>query len=103
MHGRIARYSYTGDAHELAQRAEEGVVPVFRAQPGFKGYTLVETDGEIISFSAWDSVEQAEAASAAIAAWVADNMSEDLSLEDARYGEVLFSSTLGVSSRAGVA
>ncbi len=102
MHGRMARYTYSGDAQELARRAEEGMLPVFQSQPGFKAYSLIESDGEIISFSAWDSSEAAEAANAAAAAWVAKNMAGEIELKEARVGEVLLSTTLGVSTTAGV-
>jgi len=101
MHGRMARYTFSGDAQELAQRAEDGLLPIFRAQPGFKAYSLIESDGEIFSFSAWDSAEQAEAANAAAAGWVAENMTDDIDLKEARIGEILFSTTLGVSTKAG--
>lgn len=101
MHGRIARYTYSGDARELASRAEDGVLPIFEAQPGFRAYSVIESEGEILSFSAWDTAEQAEAANAAAAGWVAENMAADLDLKEARIGEVLFSTTLGVSTKAG--
>ena len=100
MHGRLARYTFSGDAQELGQRAEEGMLPIFQAQPGFRAYSVIQSDGEIFSFSAWDSAEQAEAANAAAAGWVAENMT-DITLTEARIGEVLFSTTLGVSTKAG--
>ena len=53
MHGRMARYAIQGDAHELARTAEEGMLPIFQSQPGFKAYSLLESGDEIISFSAW--------------------------------------------------
>jgi hypothetical protein len=31
------------------------MLPVFQAQPGFKGYTLVDSEGEVISITSWDS------------------------------------------------
>jgi heme-degrading monooxygenase HmoA len=101
MHGRMATYRYSGDAHELAQRAEEGMLPIFRAQPGFKAYSLATAGDEIISLSVWDSAEQAEAANAAAAGWVAENMADSIELIDAKVGEVLLSTTLGVSATAG--
>jgi hypothetical protein len=101
MHGRIARYTFSGDARELASRAEDGILPIFEAQPGFRAYSVIESEGEILSFSAWDTAEQAEAANAAAAGWVAENMAADLDLKEARIGEVLFSTTLGVSTKAG--
>lgn len=103
MHGRMARYSYSGDVAELARRAEEGMLPVFQSQPGFRAYLLIESNGEILSYSAWDSAEQAEAASTAAARWIADNMAGEIQLEEARTGEILLSTALGVSTRAGVA
>ena len=74
MHGRLARYTFSGDAQELGQRAEEGMLPIFQAQPGFRAYSVIQSDGEIFSFSAWDSAEQAEAANAAAAGWVAEKI-----------------------------
>jgi hypothetical protein len=97
----MATYRYSGDAHELAQRAEEGMLPIFRAQPGFKAYSLATAGDEIISLSVWDSAEQAEAANAAAAGWVAENMADSIELIDAKVGEVLLSTTLGVSATAG--
>jgi len=101
MHGRMARYTFSGDVMELAQRAEEGLLPIFQAQPGFRAYSVSVSDGEIFSFSAWESAEQAEAANAAAAGWVAENMTDDIDLKEARVGEILFSTTLGVSTKAG--
>ena len=102
MHGRVAIYRFSGDAHELARRAESGLMPIFKAQPGFKAYSVLESDGMIISFSAWDSAASAEAANSMAADWVAENMSDDMELERSRVGEVLFSTTLGVSALEGV-
>jgi hypothetical protein len=100
MHGRFARYTYTGDAQELARKAEDGMLPIFQSQPGFKAYSVIDSDGEILSFSAWDSPEAAEAANAAAAEWVAANMSE-LDLKETRIGEIMFATALGVSTKAG--
>jgi len=101
MHGRMARYTFSGDAMELARRAEDGLLPIFQAQPGFKAYSVIVSDGEIMSFSAWDSAEQAEAANAAAAGWVAENMTGEIDLKETRIGEIVFSTALGVSTKAG--
>ncbi len=101
MHGRYARYDVTGDVHEIARQAEEGMLPIFQAQPGFKAYSLMVSDGEVISFSAWDSAESAEAGNAAAADWVAKNLAGSIGLREARIGEILLSTTLGVSAGAG--
>ncbi len=103
MFGRLAIYSFSGDAHDLGRRAEEGILPIFRSQQGFKAYSVSAGDGEILSFSAWDTREDAEAGSAAAATWVAGNMAGDIELKDVRYAEILFSTSLGVSTLAGAA
>lgn len=102
MHGRVARYGYTGDVHDIARRAEEGLLPIFKSQPGFKAYSVVDSDGEIISFSAWDSAANADEANSVAADWVAENLADEIDLKEARTGEILFSTTLGVSTKAGV-
>jgi hypothetical protein len=101
MHGRFARYSLSGDAHELALRAEEGMLPIFQSQGGFKAYSLLATDGEILSFSAWETGQDAEAANAAAATWVAGNMGGELELKETKVGEILLATALGVSAKAG--
>jgi hypothetical protein len=101
MHTRVARYTYSGDPHDLGQRAEEGMLPIFQAQPGFKGYSLVETDGEVISISSWDSAADADEANALAVEWIAQNMAGEIELKEARVGEVIFSTLLGVSAKAG--
>jgi hypothetical protein len=101
MHARIAKYTVTGDVQELARTAEEGLLPIFQAQPGFKAYSVVDIGGKIMSFSAWESAEAAEAANAAAAEWVAENMAGTVELQTAHIGEILFSTTLGVSTLAG--
>jgi len=101
MHGRFARYSYTGDAHELARMAEEGMLPIFQAQPGFKSYSLVVSDDELLSFSAWETPESAEAANAAAADWIAANIAGQIELKEARVGEIVLGTALGVSTQAG--
>ena len=102
MHGRVAIYKYSGDVNELARTAESGMLPIFKEQPGFKAYSVVAADGVLTSFSAWDSAEDAEAANATAADWIAENLGGQLKLEQARTGEILFSTTLGVSSLDGV-
>jgi hypothetical protein len=96
----MARYAFTGDAQTLARKAEEGMLPIFQSQPGFRAYSLIESQGEVLSYSAWDTAEQADAASAAAATWVAENMAGEIQLQETRTGEILFSTALGVSTKA---
>ena len=100
MHGRIATSRVSGDPHELAQKAEEGMLPIFEAQPGFKAYILVVGGDVLTSMSAWETAEEAEAATPAAASWIAKNIADDIELMDIRYGEILLSTALGVSPKA---
>ena len=102
MHGRIARYRISGDPHELARKAEEGMLPIFEAQPGFRAYILAVGGDTLTSMSAWDTVEQAEAASPAAAKWIAENIADEIELVDVSTSEVLLSTTLGVMPSATV-
>ena len=101
MHARIAKYTFTGDVQELARTAEEGMLPIFQAQPGFKAYSVIDIGGKIMSFSAWESAEAADAANAAAAEWVAENMAGTVELQATHIGEILFSTALGVSTLTG--
>ena len=103
MHGRVATYTYTGDAQELTRRVEEGMLPILQEQPGFKAYSIFATDEKVISFSAWDSAESAEAANATVAKWVGENLADQVELKKAHIGEITLSTTLGVSTKAGSA
>jgi len=100
MVGRMAIYRYSGDAQDLGRRAEEGILPILQAAPGFVSYTVAEGDDEIISFSAWQTRGNAEAASQAVADWVAGHMTE-IEVVSVRYVDMLFSTSLGVSTLAG--
>jgi heme-degrading monooxygenase HmoA len=101
MHARIAKYTFSGDAAELARRAEEGMLPIFESTPGFKGYSIIEAGDEVFSFSAWESSEAAEAANAASAEWVAENIADRVQLKKSWIGEIHLSTPLGVSAKAG--
>ena len=102
MHARIARYTFTGNAQEIARTAEEGILPIFQSQPGFKAYSIIEAGDEIVSFSAWESPDAAEAANASVAQWVAENLADKVQLKDSRVGEIHVATALGVSTTAGI-
>ncbi len=103
MHARMARYTFIGDPQDLARKAEDGMLPLFEAEPGFKGYSITSSQGEIISFSIWDTAEQAEAANAVSRDWVANNLGVgQIELKETRVGEILLSTALGVPAGSAV-
>ena len=97
MVGRLATYSFTGDGDDLARRAEAEILPILKAQPGFRAYSVAIGDGEILSISSWDSRAEAEAGNKVVAEWVAANMTE-ITLIGVRYGDIKFSTSLGVTT-----
>jgi heme-degrading monooxygenase HmoA len=101
MHARIARYTFSGDAQQLGRKAEEGLLPIFQSLPGFKAYSVATSGDEIFSFSAWASQEDADAAGEAAATWVAENLGDEITLIEGHIGEILISTTLGVTTKAG--
>ena len=100
MHGRVATYRISGDPHELARKAEEGMLPIFQAQPGFKAYNLVVSGDMLTSMSVRSTKEEAEAATPAAATWIAENIADEIELVDVRHGEILLATALGVSPAA---
>ncbi len=98
MQARMATYSFSGDADDLARRAEEGILPILESQPGFKGYSVAIGDGEVLSLSVWDTRADAESGNEVVASWVAENMAGDIDVINVRYAEIKFSTTLGVST-----
>jgi hypothetical protein len=103
MQARMATYSFSGDADDLARRAEEGILPILKSQPGFKAYSVAIGDGEILSLSVWETRADAENGSEIAASWVAENMADEIELVNVRYAEVKFSTSLGVSTASAVA
>jgi heme-degrading monooxygenase HmoA len=98
MIARIAIYSFTGDAEDLAKRAEAGILPILEAQPGFRGYSVAIGEGKVFSSSAWDSRAEAETGSAVVASWVAENMTEISLIGDVQYAEIAFSTVYDVTT-----
>ena len=97
----MALYSYSGEALDLARRAEQGILPILQTQPGFRAYSVAEGDGQILSLSTWETRSDAEAGNAAVASWVAANMADEPDLIEVRFAEILFSTSLGVSTSVG--
>ena len=102
MHARIARYGYSGDVHELARQAEEGIGPLYQEQPGFQAFSVAADGEELFSFTVWESADQAENASKVAAGWVQENLGDRMELREVKVGELLISTSLGVSTKAAV-
>lgn len=91
-HVRIAIYSLKqGTAEEAAELARGGMLPIFRAQPGFVRYGLILLDdGTVASVSVWETHDEAEAANASAAQWVAENLADRVELQNAHVGDFFF-------------
>lgn len=76
-HVRIAVYDVTrGTAKEVAElvSAPGGLSDIFKAQPGFQAYSIIEVDPvTLISLSSWETHEEAEHAVSEAAVWTASN------------------------------
>jgi heme-degrading monooxygenase HmoA len=93
-HVRVAVYQIKpGSANEIVQKAQSGMLPIFRQQPGFVAYEGVVTgDTEVVSISTWESVEQAQAAVQIAASWVRENLADAIVSVTNHVGELGFSS-----------
>ncbi len=101
MYSRLARYGYTGDAHEIARRAEAELLPQYEQMPGFKAFSAAVTDDELFSLTVWDTAEQAEAANTTAANWVSAS-GFDFEPRELHIAEVVLSTALGVTAPAAV-
>jgi hypothetical protein len=82
-HMRISVYNVSrGSVQEVAKRAQEGMLPIFRQQPGLIAYEGVGVGPEtIISLTTWQTVQQAEAATRQAADWVRQNIATMVQLQ----------------------
>jgi heme-degrading monooxygenase HmoA len=99
MVARMARYRFEIDPTELAKKHEEGLLPIFMKQPGFRDYSLFADgdEGHFIALTLWDSLDEAQAGVEAAWAWVRENMSEELQWTNTEFVDVLLSTSFGVS------
>jgi heme-degrading monooxygenase HmoA len=90
----------SGTYDELVEQARQGLAPILRDSPGFVFYSTTDVGGgRFVSVSTWESREQAEAAAARTAEWVAENMASSVSLEENLIGEM---TTLAATQRPAV-
>ncbi|WP_043345045.1 antibiotic biosynthesis monooxygenase [Belnapia moabensis] len=76
MHIMISRYAgAAGMTAEAAPKAQHGLVPILKDQPGFYGYAAFGSEqGDIVSVSVWESGTAAAEARPKIGEWVSGNL-----------------------------
>lgn len=89
-HFRVALYDITsGTAQETVDIARGGMIPLYEAQPGFVRYEVgILDDGGILSFSIWETAEEARVAVELAAEWVAANLASRIRLREEHTGDV---------------
>jgi hypothetical protein len=61
--------------HEFGRRAEQGLAPILRQNPGFRGYYLMDCgDGAGFSISVFESREAAEATRDQAVGWIDETL-----------------------------
>ncbi|MBD0347672.1 MAG: hypothetical protein ICV59_00845 [Thermoleophilia bacterium] len=85
----------SGSTADLAQRIEEGNIPVIRALPGFAGYCAFEAaDRVVASVLVFESRAGVEEAERRLAGWIEATVEEfDVTPLDVLEGDVFASST----------
>jgi hypothetical protein len=75
-YGRCVVYTYSGDVQDLIERAREGILPIFKQQPGFLAYGVMVQGDQLVSMSAWNSEGDAKGADEAAKDWVSKNAAD---------------------------
>lgn len=75
-YGRCVIYTYPGDVQDLVERAREGILPIFKQQPGFLAYGVMVQGDQVVSMSAWNSENDAKGADEAAKDWVSKNAAD---------------------------
>ena len=89
-HLRIALYDMTsGTVEEAIEIARKGMVPLYEKQPGFVRYDVGSLDdGGIVSFSIWETGDEAQHAVDLAKSWVKDNLADRVKLRDEHTGDI---------------
>jgi hypothetical protein len=116
MVARMTTYRFKVDPNALATKAEDGLLPILRDQPGFRGYSLFADGSEvqrgprgvgapqvrqIIAITVWDSRAEAAAGVPAAWDWVRENMGDEVEWTDTQFVDVWLDTLLGVSPSVG--
>jgi heme-degrading monooxygenase HmoA len=91
-HVRIATYEIrNGTFEDVAKLAEDGMLRMFRDQPGFIRYGLADLgDKKCLSLSLWETRKDAESSVPVAADWVQKNVSERVELKSTQVGDLAF-------------
>jgi hypothetical protein len=89
-HFRVALYDVTsGTADEVIEIARSGFRPLLEKQPGFVRYETGELDnGGIVSFSIWETADEALRAVELAAEWIRENIANRVRLREEHTGDV---------------
>ena len=89
-HFRVALYDVTsGSTDEVIEIAPAGFVPIYEQQPGFVRYEVGKLDnGGVVSFSIWETADEALRAVQLAADWVKENLANRVRLREEHTGDV---------------
>jgi hypothetical protein len=89
-HLRIALYDLTsGSVDEAVEIARKGMIPLFEEQPGFVRYDVgTLDDGGVVSFSVWETADEAQRAIEVAAGWVKENLADRIKLREQHTGSM---------------
>ena len=78
MYANISRYSgAAGKMVAAGPKAQQGLVPVLKAQPGFLGYAaLASEQGDLVAIHLWENADALANSRAKIGLWVSTNLPE---------------------------
>lgn len=95
-HFRIALYDVvSGTAEEALGIARDRVIPLFEQQPGFVRYEVGSLDtGGIVSFSVWETEDEARHAEEVAADFVRENLADRMQLREEHTGNLAWDETL---------
>jgi hypothetical protein len=95
-HLRIALYDMvSGTAEEALAIARDRVIPLFEEQPGFVRYEVGSLDrGGIVSFSIWETEDEALHAEAVAADFVKENLADRVKLREEHTGNIAWDEAL---------
>ena len=95
-HLRIALYDMkSGTAEEALDIARDRVIPLFEQQPGFVRYEVGSLDqGGIVSFSIWETEDEAVHAEEIAAEFVKENLADRVQLREEHTGNIAWDEAL---------